>query len=496
MVTSSSGMAIKPSFAGMIARALARTDAPPQCTSMCWTCATSTTARSWAGWRSGRSGTGGAALAATARGRRWWASALPCRLLRPYLAEARRVIGLMPGPQGVMPWPAGMENVSVLCEETHWPMPTGLVDRLVLMHGLETSEHPSARAGGVQPRAGAGGRALFIVPNRSGLWARRDGTPFGFGRPYSLAQLEAQLKHHGFTPERSQSALFAPPSNTRFWLRTADFWEGDGAAVVPWLAGGVLMVEASKQIYAPTRPGLARRWCAARCGCWKGCPRRCPRRRCATAMPDGGDSRRCRSGAAFRLPQLRRRSSCRMLPRKRRKPRFCWAWQAVTNGATYMVAGCADASATRTPKFETHAPRCAPWVGSGLSAGVARCRAKTTEGLTCPNQLRSPRELPRAMRRRSSTWPRKTGALAALEADIDALDAALAASADLRDHDRLAAGQPRRSGQRDRGDCREDGPVGADGEHAGADGGQAPPVRAAAADRRTARPASPPRRAK
>ena len=39
-------------------------------------------------------------------------------LLRPYLSEARRVIGLMPGPQGVMPWPAGMENVSVLCEDT------------------------------------------------------------------------------------------------------------------------------------------------------------------------------------------------------------------------------------------------------------------------------------------------------------------------------------------------------------------------------------------
>ena len=43
-------------------------------------------------------------------------------LLRPYLAEARRVIGLMPGQQGVMPWPVGMENVSVLCEETRWPL--------------------------------------------------------------------------------------------------------------------------------------------------------------------------------------------------------------------------------------------------------------------------------------------------------------------------------------------------------------------------------------
>jgi hypothetical protein len=47
-------------------------------------------------------------------------------LLRPYLSEARRVIGLMPGPQGVMPWPAGMENVSVLCEDTAWPCPRAL----------------------------------------------------------------------------------------------------------------------------------------------------------------------------------------------------------------------------------------------------------------------------------------------------------------------------------------------------------------------------------
>ena len=65
-------------------------------------------------------------------------------LLRPYLADARRVIGLMPGPQGVMPWPVGMPNVSVLCEETLWPLPNACVDRLVLMHGLETSENPSS----------------------------------------------------------------------------------------------------------------------------------------------------------------------------------------------------------------------------------------------------------------------------------------------------------------------------------------------------------------
>jgi SAM-dependent methyltransferase len=104
-------------------------------------------------------------------------------VLLPYLAEARRIVGLMPGQQGVMPWPAGMENVSVLCEETHWPISTGFVDRLVVMHGLETSGHPAALLDECSRVLGPGGRALFVVPNRSGLWARADGTPFGFGRP-------------------------------------------------------------------------------------------------------------------------------------------------------------------------------------------------------------------------------------------------------------------------------------------------------------------------
>ena len=177
-------------------------------------------------------------------------------LLRPYLAQSRRVIALMPAPQGVMPWPMGEANVSLLCEDSEWPLATGFVDRLILMHGLETSDNAAAVLEECFRVLGPGGRVLFIVPNRLGLWARGDGTPFGFGRPYSTGQIEAELKRHGFTPERAMTALFSPPSLNRFWLRSAGFWEWLGRAA-PWLAGGVLMVEASKQVYAPTRGGLA-----------------------------------------------------------------------------------------------------------------------------------------------------------------------------------------------------------------------------------------------
>ena len=180
-------------------------------------------------------------------------------LLRPYLADARRVTGLMPGPQGVMPWPAGQPNVSVLCEDTIWPVQTGQVDKLVVMHGLETSDNPTALLDECWRVLGPGGRAVFIVPNRAGLWSRSDKTPFGYGRPYSLGQLDAQLRKHQFVTERSLSTLYQPPSHRRIWRKAAGMLETLGHKLPVVVAGGVLMVEVSKQMAAPTRPGLSER---------------------------------------------------------------------------------------------------------------------------------------------------------------------------------------------------------------------------------------------
>ena len=175
-------------------------------------------------------------------------------ILRPYLGKAQRVICLMPGPQGVMPWPAEQPNVSVLCEETLLPLQNGQADRLILLHGLETSENPSKLLEECSRVLAASGRMLLIVPNRSGIWARRDRTPFGFGRPYSLGQLEAQLRRHSLTPERHAAALFQPPSGHRFWLRTGPAWERFGQRLsAAAFAGGVLLVEASKDVYARPR---------------------------------------------------------------------------------------------------------------------------------------------------------------------------------------------------------------------------------------------------
>lgn len=178
-------------------------------------------------------------------------------LLRPFLGEAERVISLMPGQQGVMPWPPGEPNLSVLCEETLWPLEKESIDRLVLMHGLDTSEDQFQLLEECYRTLAPEGRLMLIVPNRSGLWARNDKTPFGFGRPYSVRQLEAQIRDHDFVPERNLAALHQPPSSRRFWMKTGALWERIGQSLIPGIVGGVLILEVKKQVPAPPRRGLA-----------------------------------------------------------------------------------------------------------------------------------------------------------------------------------------------------------------------------------------------
>lgn len=176
--------------------------------------------------------------------------------LRPFLKKSQRVLCLMPGQQGVMPWPPGEANLSSLVEEYNWPLDAGVVDRLVVGHGLETCDQPGAMLDEIWRILAPGGSVVFIVPNRSGIWARRDVTPFGYGRPYSLSQLEAQLRRHRFQPEQHANALYGAPSHKRYWLKSARFWEIAGRWLDSRMVAGALLVEATKQVYATPDGGL------------------------------------------------------------------------------------------------------------------------------------------------------------------------------------------------------------------------------------------------
>lgn len=175
--------------------------------------------------------------------------------LRPFKDEAQRVIALMPAQMGAFHWPQEAGNIAVLTDERRWPLATGFVDRLLIVHGLENSERPRAVLDEAHRVLAPGGRALIIAPNRTGLWARRDAVPFGHGRPYSVSQLERHLRDHALEPVSHSAALYSLPSQRRFWLRMSGMMEATGRRIDAQRLSGVIIVEVVKTAYAAPRNG-------------------------------------------------------------------------------------------------------------------------------------------------------------------------------------------------------------------------------------------------
>ncbi len=169
--------------------------------------------------------------------------------LRQFRDEAARVIALMPAAQGVLHWPPEGPNLAALADETELPLPDFSVDRVLLVHGLECVDHLGEMLREVWRVMNSSGRLLIVVPNRRGIWARTDRTPFGQGLPYSPPQLSRLLRGHMFTPVQSSGALFMPPLRSAMSLGAAPAWERLGSRWFPTFAG-VIACEASKQIYA------------------------------------------------------------------------------------------------------------------------------------------------------------------------------------------------------------------------------------------------------
>jgi SAM-dependent methyltransferase len=172
--------------------------------------------------------------------------------LRPFREQADRVIAMMPATQGVARWPQNAPGLTALSEETELPLPDMSVDRVLLVHSLEVAENLRGLMREIWRVLDGGGRLLAVVPNRRGIWARVDTTPFGHGRPYSASQLSQMLRDNLFVPEQVARALYIPPVRSRFLLSAAPAWEELGEH---WLESfsGVVMIEATKQLYQMTR---------------------------------------------------------------------------------------------------------------------------------------------------------------------------------------------------------------------------------------------------
>jgi SAM-dependent methyltransferase len=198
---------------------------------------------------------------------RLWGSVAGLRVLglgytTPYLHiikdESERSLAFMPAAQGVVNWPSQGLSSSCLVDPLMMPLPDSCMDRVLVVHALETVESPSELLSEIWRILTPGGRVLVVAPNRSGLWARMDATPFGHGQPFSRSQLKELMRRTMLSPEIWAETLYTPPLRSRTLLRSARLWERIGSSLALPFAG-LHIVDATKQVYQPVRPIKARR---------------------------------------------------------------------------------------------------------------------------------------------------------------------------------------------------------------------------------------------
>ena len=116
----------------------------------------------------------------------------------------------MPAAQGVLGWSLDGGNVVALAEEGELPFADYSIDRVLLVHALETSEAAGLLLKEIWRVLAGGGRLLIVAPNRRGIWARLDRTPFGSGRPYTMSQLSHLLRERAVHPDRQRNRAVRP----------------------------------------------------------------------------------------------------------------------------------------------------------------------------------------------------------------------------------------------------------------------------------------------
>lgn len=176
----------------------------------------------------------------------------PTPYLDEHIGSGAPVVICMPAAQGAVYWPVGKSNCVFLGSEAQLPIKEASVNRVLLVHCLEHTEQLTWLMQEAWRVLMPGGRVLAVAPNRLGAWSRSPRSPFGYGRPFSMMQMRALFSEQQFTVLRTRSALFTPPLYWQWLWRISDKIEMLGTTLFRPL-GGILLLEAEKQVYAAIR---------------------------------------------------------------------------------------------------------------------------------------------------------------------------------------------------------------------------------------------------
>ena len=177
--------------------------------------------------------------------------------LRFWRDSAQLTVAVTPAQLGAARWPAGAANLTCMAEEDALPFSGPVFDRVLLIHGLESAENARRMLREIWRVMKDDARLMVVAPNRRGMWADFESTPFGHATPYSPGQVGRLLASSLFRVERRETALFLPPTALRLVLRSNRLWERAGHWAMPQLAG-VTITEAVKDVYSAVPSTLKR----------------------------------------------------------------------------------------------------------------------------------------------------------------------------------------------------------------------------------------------
>jgi SAM-dependent methyltransferase len=130
----------------------------------------------------------------------------------PYLdrfrPDAERTFAFMPAGQGAVNWPArAARRPQPLLFDEELPLADASLDRILMVHSLEFAENPRETLKELWRVLAPGGRLVIVAPNRRGVWARFEHTPFGagpalFARPAGPAPAREQFHAGRLLPRR------------------------------------------------------------------------------------------------------------------------------------------------------------------------------------------------------------------------------------------------------------------------------------------------------
>ncbi len=171
---------------------------------------------------------------------------------RPWLErfepDTSVTLSFMLAAQGAAKWQRTGPSSTALVFDEELPLSDASVDRILMVHTLEHAENPRETLMEMWRVLAPNGRLVVVVPNRSGVWARVETTPFGNGRPYSRSQIMRLLRDTNFTVTKETEALFFPPSRRFLAVRMSNKIERIGPKIGR-LFSGVIILEVQKRLY-------------------------------------------------------------------------------------------------------------------------------------------------------------------------------------------------------------------------------------------------------